>query len=407
MKDIGKKSLSAAIYGAFDLGDQPKDDVPSDVIERLIAIDPVIANKIENGKAEIHYDFEIKGKDAGHKFDAAISGRRQLALVKYYRDKKEIEVDNLARLRDDIFDICTETKLKRMQLIVLGNGFTSAGTAFINDMNNWHSGKCQISRSLVQLSGSSYLVQASSSENVKPGVSSKTSGLIETRPKFLSSKLHQQPLLRKAIISVAIAAISLLAVFAYVINYQGSLGPSGGSYAAQLVWSIKNNITGNWTITIIAIAGGGLAKINSTWIVAYNTLHPTGGMSPLSNESQLLFQPFRLSLLTPGVYHHGIRFCHSADPDFYENYYWVNRSDLRAGDFFAVGDFFVLNKTDYRIYGEEKTIGYQQVYDEKNATWHTEPIIQYYGEKFTLWYSESDSNDPNVALQRYAIPILG
>ena len=231
MKDEGRKSFSAAIYGVFELGDQPKDDAPSDLIERLLAIDPVLAKKIEKGEAEIHYDSEMKGEDSFHRFDAIISGGRQLTLVKYYRDTKVTDVDNLSRLRDEVFDVCAETRYRRIQLVVVSNEFTHEGVHFNGDSENWNSGKCEMSRILVRLSEGSYQVISSSDEdNYSGDLTDSVASGGDNRISILSNIRFVNSRSRIAV-AIAIAIIAVLSSTAcLVVSQYGGTGGGGTRY---------------------------------------------------------------------------------------------------------------------------------------------------------------------------------
>ena len=383
-----RKNSAGFIYGVFDLGDKPKEDVPADVIECVIASEPVLGEQIENGQAKIHFDYEIRGIDSVHRFDAAISSRRKIILIKHYRDSQETQVEDLAQLHDDLLDISAEIGLKQIQIIVIGNDFASGGAEFMNDVDNWNSKKCEISRILVQLSEDGYRVVASSDENERFIVPSNTKQFVETKSSFLSIRFNQQPAMKRAIISAAIVIIVVIAAFSYIIISQSNDGPGGGGLI-EIIPSLKNNISGNWTLLINGILG--LPKVNYTWIIVRN-------VSSDLNESQLTLQPMKLGHLTSGVYYQGIRFFHSADPDFYQDYPSIDRTKVHAWDYLSVGDFFTFNKTLYHIQSEDRLIGYHQVYNNVNGTWDTQPIYITYKEQVTLWYSWSNTDDPNVAL---------
>jgi len=266
MKDEGRKSFSAAIYGVFELGDQPKDDAPSDLIERLLAIDPVLAKKIEKGEAEIHYDSEMKGEDSFHRFDAIISGGRQLTLVKYYRDTKVTDVDNLSRLRDEVFDVCAETRYRRIQLVVVSNEFTHEGVHFNGDSENWNSGKCEMSRILVRLSEGSYQVISSSDEdNYSGDLTDSVASGGDNRISILSNIRFVNSRSRIAV-AIAIAIIAVLSSTAYLVVSQ--YGGTGGGGTRYLLTYFNYNET-TWIFTIMSVGGGEINK-NEVYVQVNN-----------------------------------------------------------------------------------------------------------------------------------------
>ena len=258
MKDIGKKSFSAAIYGVFDLGDQPKDDIPADVIERLLSVQPALADKIEKGKTKIDFDSEVKGEDSVHRFDAVVSDGRQLALVKYYRDTKETDVEDLTRLRDAVLDVHAETRYRRIQLVVVSNEFAPGGSHFSNDAKNWNSGKREISRILVRLSGSSYQVISSSDESnysddiTDFAVSDRDNKIsIPSKIRFINSR-------SKVVVAITIVIIAVLSSTAYFIVSQYG-GPSGESGTRVILTTFGSNET-TWIFTIMMVGGGEIYK---------------------------------------------------------------------------------------------------------------------------------------------------
>lgn len=334
-KDREIESKSAALYGVFDLGDQPTDDVPSDVIERLSVIDPCLSNNIMNGRAKVNFDFEMKGALSTYRFDATISCGNQLTLVQYYRGSKEIAVVEVEALRSNIFDVCDEMKFKQIQLIIVGAKYTSSGMDFISKPENWQSTNCDITRSLIRISENGYRVILTSHDNLtnyKDSFNSITS--VDTKRQAIWKS--QIPMKWRAISAVAIAIVVVLSTLSIYLMNESDNYPTGG--IKQVGMGITSITAGNLTIVVYSCEG--LPKINETSIWIYD-----GANLGNNDNIKLAFEPFGLSLLTPGVYYHGTRFNHTTDPNFYNYYNWVNRSSMHAGDYLNPGDYFTLNTT--------------------------------------------------------------
>lgn len=385
--NIGRNRISSTIFAAFDLGDQIKEDVPADVIERIISVQPTLLKGIKKGKIEIDFNSEVKGKNSSHMFDAVLSGGKHLTLVKLYRHDKRIDIEDLTRLRDEVLDIGNETNLRRIGLIAIGNEIVDEAIEFIDNAANWNAGKSRISRNLIQLSGSAFKVFAASDMNA--GDHFEDIDSIESASIPLSSRLRQIHAKRAAGIAAGIAAIIIVAAIAYTLSvptYVPSDQFPHHNLSLNIMWSPLSNISGYWASEVIA-TGKDIA-IDHIWVVVYKTLNPTIVRSVNSgwNSSQLLFSPFRLSLASSGSHYNGLKYQHSSNN-------------------VSLGDILMMNKSTYHIDGVQTLIGYQQVYDQTNATWKTVPIYNYEIETVTFWYSYTNNLWDNSA-QDYSNHLL-
>lgn len=222
---------SIGLRTLFEFGDPPGEKVAPDVIDRLLSIDPLLRKEVDAGRAEIQYDVVVKAGGLAFSFDAVISGKRRLVLVRSFADQgRKIDEADIAKLSEEIRDFIATAQPRRVDVFaVWRNNLTEQAVGFSLDDEKWRaSSGCRMLRTMIFVSGKGYQIASAPSEAIAKEDAEKGT----EAPYAIAYATAQKGRARKraALSSIAMASILILAALAIAsiwINESILPGPGG------------------------------------------------------------------------------------------------------------------------------------------------------------------------------------
>lgn len=225
--------FSIGLRTLFEFGDPPGEEIAPDIVDRLLSIDPLLRKEVDAGRAKIQYEVDVKAGGLTFPFDAVISGRRRLVLIRSYADQgRKIDEADIAKLSEEIRNIIAVSRPRRADILaVWRNDLTEQAVGFSQNDEKWECpAGCRILRTMIFVSGKGYQIASAPSE----AIAKEDSKMGAETPSAIAYAAIQKGRARKraALSSIAMASILILATLAVVsisIN-ESNLpnGPGGG-----------------------------------------------------------------------------------------------------------------------------------------------------------------------------------